>query len=118
MLDADEVATAVVYLTGRAFPASDPRVLGVRGLPAAGPPAVEASVTLAEVAETFAAVAEAGGAGSRRIRETRLAGLAARATEEERALLWRIITGEMRTGVSDGLVLEAIAMAAGARLAA
>ena len=37
-VDAEEVATAVAYLTGRAFPASDPRVLGVRGLPVAGPP--------------------------------------------------------------------------------
>ena len=33
-------------------------------------------------------------------------------------MLWRIITGEMRTGVSDGLVLEAIAAAAGVEVAA
>ena len=114
VLDTGEVATAVAYLTGRAFPTSEPRVLGVRGLPEAGPPAVEPSLALAEVAAAFAAVAEASGAGSRRIRERRLAELAARATEAERALLWRIITGEMRTGVSDGLVLEAIGIAAGA----
>ncbi len=118
VLDTGEVATAVAYLTGRAFPTSEPRVLGVRGLPEAGPPAVEPSLTLAEVAAAFAAVAEASGAGSRRIREGRLAELAARATEAERALLWRIITGEMRTGVSDGLVLEAIGIAAGAEPAA
>ncbi len=117
-LAGDETAAAVAYLTGRAFPTSDTRVLGVRGLPTAGPPALEPSVTLGDVAETFAAVAGASGPGSRRIREARLAGLAARATEEERALLWRIITGEMRTGVSDGLVLEAIALAAGAEPAA
>ena len=113
-LDVDEVAAAVAYLTGRAFPTSDARVLGVRGLPTVGPPAAEPSLTLADVAETFGAVAGASGGGSRRIREERLAMLAARATEEERALLWRIITGEMRTGVSDGLALEAIALAAGA----
>jgi DNA ligase 1 len=117
-LDADEVAIAVAYLTGRAFPTSAARVLGVRGLPEAGLPAREPSVTLADVAETFAAVAETSGPGSRRTREERLAGLAARATEDERALLWRIITGEMRTGVSEGLVLEAIALAAGAESAA
>src|SRR2546423_14769246 len=29
----DEIATTVAFLAGRAFPASDPRVLGVRGLP-------------------------------------------------------------------------------------
>jgi DNA ligase-1 len=117
-LDADEVAAAVAYLTGRAFPTSDARVLGLRGLPMAGPAAIEPSMTLIDVAETFAAVAEASGSGSRAIRAERLAGLAARATEDERALLWRIITGEMRTGVSDGLVLEAIALAAGAEPAA
>ncbi len=117
-LDAGEVAAAVAYLTGRPFSVSEPRVLGVRGLPLAGPPAVEPSLTLAEVAEAFVAVADASGAGSRRIREERLGELAARATEDERALLARIITGEMRTGVSDGLVLEAIGMSAGAELAA
>ena len=30
----DDLARAVTYLSGRAFPASDPRVLNVRGLPA------------------------------------------------------------------------------------
>jgi len=107
-----EVATAVAYLTGRPFPPSDPRVLGVRGLPAAGPPTAEPSLTLGEVAEAFAAVADTTGAGSRRLREERLATLAARATLAEHRVLARIISGEMRTGVSDGLVLEAIGMAA------
>jgi hypothetical protein len=32
-LEADDVARAVDFLTGRAFPATDPRVLNVRGLP-------------------------------------------------------------------------------------
>src|SRR5262249_42718209 len=102
---------------GRAFPSSDGRVLGVRGLVASGPAAAALSLTLSEVADAFAAVAEATGAGSRRLREERLAALAGRATEAERRILSRIITGEMRTGVSDGLVLEAIAQAAGAGLA-
>jgi DNA ligase-1 len=113
-VDADEVATTVAYLTGRAFPASDPRVLGVRGLPASGPPAAAASLTLGEVAAALAAVADASGPGSRRIREERLGLVLTRATEAERSLLARVIGGEMRTGVSDGLVQEAIAMAAGA----
>ena len=113
-VEPDEVGTAVAFLTGRAFPSSDPRVLGVRGLPEAGPPAGEPSLTLADVAAAFAAVAEARGPGSRLAREERLTALARRATEAERAVLWRIITGEMRTGVSDGLVLEAIGRAAGA----
>jgi DNA ligase-1 len=117
-LEAGEVSTAVAFLTGGAFPPSDPRVLGVRGLPAAGDPPSESSLMLGDVADTFAAVAEATGAGSRRAREERLAALSARATAEERRVLSRIIGGEMRTGVSDGVVLEAIALAAGADLAA
>src|SRR2546428_739297 len=47
-----------------------------------------------------------------------LSDLAARASDLERDVLGRIITGEMRTGVSDGLVLEAIAKASGAELGA
>jgi len=115
-LEIDETPTAVAYLTGRPFPSSDPRVLGVRGLPRTSP-AERTSLTLSDVAEGFADVAGAAGAGSRRARDARLAGLATRATAEEQELLWRIITGEMRTGVSDGLVLEAIGRAAGVDLA-
>ena len=114
----EEVGSAVAFLTAHPFPTSDPRVLGVRGLPGGvaagdGPP-----LTLADVAEAFAAVAEATGAGSRRAREARLVELAARASADEREFLGRIIGGELRTGVSGGLVLEAIALAAGADLAA
>jgi DNA ligase-1 len=111
----DDVEHAVAFLTGRPFPASDPRVLSVRGLPAAGGPAGE-PLAIRDVAEAFAAVATAAGAGSRRAREERLAALAGRARDDERALLARIIGGEMRTGVSDGIALEAIAEASGADL--
>jgi DNA ligase-1 len=111
------VGTAVAFLTGRAFPQSDPRVLGVRWLPAPdGEPAEQPPLTLADVAAAFAEVAEAGGVGSRRARDDRLRALAARASADERDTLQRIITGEMRTGVSDGLVLEATARAFAAPL--
>jgi DNA ligase-1 len=111
-IEPDEVGLAVAFLTGRPFPTSDPRVLGVRGLPRDVPAAAGSTLTLGDVGAAFAAVAEAAGAGSRRARETRLMELAARATAEEREFLGRIIGGELRTGVSEGLVLEAIAAAA------
>lgn len=116
-LSPEDVPTAVAFLTGRPFPSSDPRTLNVRGLPrmqgdATGPP-----LTLADVAAAFSAVAEAGGAGARRSREERLTALVARASAPEREVLHRIVTGEMRTGVSDGLVLEAIAAAASVDIA-
>jgi DNA ligase-1 len=114
----DEAGIAVAFLTGRPFPPSDPRVLSVRGLPAtAGVPAAP-TLTLADVADAFARVAEAAGSGARRLRDERLAGLAARATPLEREILARIIGGEMRTGVSDGVALEAIADVAAADVVA
>ena len=59
-LGTDEAAGAVAYLTGRSFPGSDPRALGVRGLPSAEP-AATSSLTLGEVGEAFGAVAAAAG---------------------------------------------------------
>ena len=114
-----EIATAVAFLAARAFPASDPRVLGVRWLPRdAGGGAEGAPLTLLDVAGAFADVAAATGAGVRRTRDERLARLAARASADERDFLNRIIGGEMRTGVSEGLLLEAIALAWGVELSA
>jgi DNA ligase 1 len=120
-LDPDEVPTAVAFLAGRAFPTSDPRVLGVRGLGRAGTDDVQPAgpgLTLADVAAAFGDVARAAGAGSRRARDARLVQLAAAASADEREFLARIIGGEMRTGVSEGLLLEAIAAAWSADVAA
>jgi len=130
-LTPNEVGTAVAFLTARPFPASDPRVLNVRGLPSDAappswgrPPAVvpglaapatnDPPLTLEDVATAFAEVAQASGPGVRRLRDERLAALLARASPLEGDVLARIVGGELRTGVSDGLVLEAIAAAAGA----
>ena len=111
-LPVDAIKTAVAFLTARAFPASDPRVLGVRGLPAAAArDTAEPPLSLADVEAAFAAVADASGAGSRRSRDDLLRALASRASPEERQTLREIIGGELRMGASDGLVLEAIARA-------
>src|SRR5206468_1380220 len=84
----------------------------------AGGGAEGAPLTLLDVAGAFADVAAATGAGVRRTRDERLARLAARASADERDFLNRIIGGEMRTGVSEGLLLEAIALAWGVELSA
>jgi DNA ligase-1 len=119
-LDAAEVPLAVAFLAGRPFATSDPRVLGVRGLGggSAAPAPDGPRLTLADVADAFAGIAAAAGAGSRRARDAQLAALAARASSEEREFLGRIIGGEMRTGVSEGMLLEAIAAAWGAEVTA
>src|SRR5258705_8293137 len=120
-LSPEDLTLAVTYLSGRAFPVSDARVLNVRGLPEAKAPSpcplpggerVLGALTLADVAEAFGAVAESVGPGARKARDARLGELVARASAEERDLLQRVIYGEMRMGLSEGLVLEAIAEAA------
>src|SRR6266849_4040044 len=118
-LSPEDLPRAVTYLSGRTFPVSDPRVLNVRSLPAPAATASPATpLSLADVARAFGDVAEANGAGARRLRESRLRELAERASEAERDLLQREIYGEMRMGLSEGLVLEAIAEAAGVAPAA
>jgi DNA ligase 1 len=113
-LDPAEIESAVAFLTGRTFMASDRRVLSVRGLPGARPLPSSSSLTIADVAAAFGEVAAVAGPGARRLRETRLAALIERASGDEREILGRIVGGEMRTGASEGIVLEAIAEAAGA----
>src|SRR5947207_3518712 len=109
----EDLPYAVGFLSARPFSISDPRTLSVRGLPAAPAQAGGPPLTLADVARCFAAVADAGGAVARARREAPLVELTTRASPLERQYLARIIGGEMRTGVSDGLVLEGIAAASG-----
>lgn len=114
-----EVPSAVAFLTARPFPAADPRVLEVSwatlrdALAAAGPAAADPALTLGDVAEAFAHIAAASGAGAKRARTAALASLLARATADERRVLGGILLGEMRIGLHDGLIQEAIAHAAG-----
>src|SRR5439155_361809 len=108
-LPAEDVATAVLFLTGRAFPPSDPRALGIRWLPSVDEPTAGAPLSFADIAAAFAAVAEAQGHGARQSKERVVRQLLARASQAEREILARVVSGKMRTGVSDGLVLKTIA---------
>ncbi|MBI3029177.1 MAG: ATP-dependent DNA ligase [Candidatus Rokubacteria bacterium] len=119
-LDVDEIPSAVAFLSGRVFPASDPRVLEVSWatlaevLHALVPPPAGGSLTLLDVARGLAAVAEVSGPGARRAKVERLGELLGRATADEREILRRVLLGEMRIGLHEGLLEEAIARAAGA----
>lgn len=116
----EEIPSAVAFLAGRPFPASDPRVLEVSWatlselLGSVGPAPVTSNLTLLDVARGFAEVAEASGPGSRRRKAELLGGLFGRATADEREVLQKILLGEMRIGLHDGLIQEAVARAAGA----
>ena len=87
---------------------------GWRGIEAAmaDRPAEGAPLTLAELDQTFDALAAEKGAGSGERRTRALRGLFERADEPERRLLVELLMGEVRQGALDGLVLEAIARAA------
>lgn len=73
--------------------------------PSAGPP-----LSLPEVQAAFAAIAELAGNGSRQRRIALLADLFRRATPLEAKYLAKIVVGEMRHGVQEGIVLDAIGM--------
>lgn len=121
-LTPEEIPNAVAFLTGRPFPASDPRVIEVSWATIsdvfqhAGLAPATASLELLDVAHGFADVAAATGAGSRRAKVERLAGLLSRATEDERQIVRQILLSEMRIGLHDGLIQDALARAAGVEL--
>ena len=76
-------------------------------------PAAEPTVTIAEADETFAAIGRVSGAGAQAERRRLLAGLLQRATEEERSFLVQLVAGDLRQGALEGVMIEAVAQAAG-----
>lgn len=72
-------------------------------------------LTILEVYHTFEEIAATAGRGSRARKETLLRELFERATPVEAKVLARIIYQEMRHGVSEGIMLDGIARAAGVR---
>ncbi len=107
--DPDEVGVVVAHLSG----VLPQRRLGVgfRSLGSLPPPAGEASLTVAEVDTAFDRLAATAGAGSAASRRAELADLMGRATADEQAFLRDLITGNLRQGALDGVVLGAVAKA-------
>ncbi|HXV79855.1 MAG TPA: ATP-dependent DNA ligase [Candidatus Binatia bacterium] len=122
-LEPDEIRDGVAFLSGRPFPVSDPRTLDI------GPSALfealkipnaenspPTPLTLNDVADSFSKIAEASGKGSRREKLARLKELVERADGHERPILLRLLHNELRIGLHDGLIQEAIARASDAGL--
>ncbi len=119
-LEPDEVAPAVLLVVGTIFPEFDPRTLEVgwrtmnRVLEGRRQTTLlDEPLTIGRVRDTLSRIAEASGPGSRRIKGGLLEGLISRADPEEVEVLVRIIFGEMRIGVNEGVMLEGIAEAVG-----
>ena len=68
-------------------------------------------LTIGTLHETLSRIAETTGSGSRRLKSSLLEGLISRADSGEVDILVRIIFGEMRIGVNEGVMLEGIAAA-------
>ena len=82
------------------------------------PPAAATTLTVREVDEAFERIGALVGAGSQAARRTAVGELFGRATKRESAFLRRLLGGELRQGALEGVMVDAIARAAGATRAA
>ncbi|MGY1780096.1 ATP-dependent DNA ligase [Geodermatophilus sp. SYSU D01036] len=109
----DEAGPVAAWLAGE-LPQGRVGV-GWRTLARAAPPAAAApSLTVAAVDRALTALAGTAGSGSAARREALLTELLTAATADEQHLLVRLLGGELRQGALEGVVLDAIAAAAGA----
>jgi DNA ligase-1 len=70
-----------------------------------------ARLTIKDVNDTLNAIARAAGKGSAGEKQRLLGELFARATAEEQDFLFRLLTGELRQGALEGIMVEAVAKA-------
>jgi DNA ligase 1 len=78
-----------------------------------GGPVSEPALSVADVDAAFQALKTVKGKGSAATREAQLKSLFGKATAEEQDFLLRLIVGELRQGALEGVMLEAVAAAAG-----
>jgi DNA ligase-1 len=112
----DEVAAGTAFLAGALLE----RQIGVgwASLREVPPAAASATLTVADVAATFARIGAIAGAGSVAARREELERLFAAATEPEQRLLRGLLVGDLRQGALAGVTVSAIAQAAGVPVAA
>ena len=111
-LEPDEVPLAVGFLAG--VPRQGRVGVGystIHGLEHA--PSAEPSLTIADLDRAITQVQETTGAGSAAARGQILGELLGRATEHEADFVKRLFTGELRQGALAGVMVDAIAKAAG-----
>jgi DNA ligase-1 len=112
----DEVAVVASYLSGELRQRrTGTGWAALRTLP---PPADEPSLQVREVDEAFGRLAEVAGKGSAAERRAQVTALFARATRDEQRLLGALVAGELRQGAQAGLLVDAVAVAAGEPVAA
>jgi DNA ligase 1 len=107
----DEVAVAVAYLSGE-LPQGSIGV-GWASLRDRPPPAREPTHELLDVDAVLTRLLTTTGRGSQAARRQELAGLYSRATQAEQRFLTALLTGELRQGALEGVMVEAVAKASG-----
>ena len=107
----EEIEPAAAWLTGE--PRQGRLGAGWRTLAALRvPPAPTPTLQVADVEAHLDALAATSGAGSTARRAARLDALFGAATADEQRFLQRLLTGELRQGALEGVMLEAVAAAA------
>jgi len=112
-LQPEEIETAVHYLSGEI---RQGRIgIGYATLRSAADsrPAAAASLSVGEVDTLLGEIEAIRGAGSTANRAAALTRLFSQATESEQHFLLRLLTGELRQGALEGVMLDAIASASG-----
>jgi DNA ligase-1 len=107
----EEVRVGVAYLSGD-LPQGSIGV-GWAALREPPPPAGEPSLELLDVDAAARRIAAASGKGSQAVRKGEVHALFERATEEEQAFLRGLFLGELRQGALEGVMVDAVAKAAG-----
>jgi DNA ligase-1 len=115
-----EVPMATLFLAGKAFPESDPRVLEISYATVSDASKnlgqsrlTEHPLMIRDVYDTLEKIAETSGSGSRDRKLSLLQTILTQASPVESEFLTRMLLGEMRIGVVEGVLLDAIADASG-----
>ena len=111
-LEPGEIEIALPYLSGEIRQGK--LTLGHSTLQSAmGGPAAAPTLSITDIDRAFEELKAVKGKGAAAQRATRLKGLFSKATPEEQDFLLRLIVGELRQGALEGVMLEAVAAAAG-----
>jgi DNA ligase-1 len=111
-LEPDEIEIALPYLSGEIRQGK--LTLGYSTLQSAmGSPAAAPGLSVTEVDRAFQELKAVKGKGAAGQRMARLQSLFSKATADEQDFLLRLIVGELRQGALEGVMLEAVAAAAG-----
>jgi ATP-dependent DNA ligase I len=111
--DPSEIETAVAFLSGTLRQSKIGVGYSLLQRVASETPAADATLTVADVDAALRRIESAAGKGSARAKETALRELFDHATEPEQQFLFRLLTGEVRQGALEGVMIEAVARAAG-----